>query len=314
MDHPWRYSLLIWAGWLAFCLFIQAGPRSVGHSLLTGVQGSTAALLLVTSRILPAPSRVAAASSSPDDQSPQQLQLQAENRELMRRVAELEEEVAQLRQAAPISLSERQSLLQVTGLPTRVIGQRGDQLNENLQLLISLGAEQGLHPSELVLAGSGILIDAGRDGGINSDQLLTSGRALFGRTREIGRRTSLVQPITDEQFRMAVRIVRRGRYGIVWGPQGVLVGTGSGCRLEEVSATEAVATGDEVFTDETVSPAGTPIYCGRVLAVDAAPGDMHWKITVAPLHTPRHLPGELLVLKSTLARAPSQNPAEPDRE
>lgn len=326
-SHHLRYPLLAWAGWLMVSLFLQAGPVTIRDQLQATAQTSTALLLdrlgslVQWSRADAEMTEQEAAlvrdllSIANDDSSISEKGLSAngaqrvlsgmlsENRELLRRVAELELENSQLQQTVPYSSSPRGQLVALQAVPARIIGRRGDVLSESLELLISLGKEQGLAPGELVLSGRGLLIDQGAAQGLSPDQLLTAGRALFGRTIRVGRQTSLVQPMTDIDFRMAVRIVRRSTLGVVQGPTGILTGTGSGCRLDEVAATEAVAAGDDVYTDRLVSPGAEPIYCGRILSARAEAGDNHWTIQMAPVHTPASLPAELSVLTVELAAA-----------
>jgi cell shape-determining protein MreC len=182
----------------------------------------------------------------------------------------------------------------------RVIGHLGDPLRGSSELLLSLGKQQGLVGRELVLGDSGLLIDQGADSGLNPDQLAVFGRGLLGRTTRVARWTSLVQPLTDENFRIGVRIIRRSPLGAVDGPRGILAGTGTGCRLDEVPATEAVAVGDEVYLDELVSAGTGPIYCGRIVRVDVAPTASHWSIDVAPFSRLDEMPAELQVLRMKL--------------
>lgn len=295
-----RLPLLAWGGWLFISLFLQSGPLQIRDRLQSAMQASSAFLLDQIASLFPSRSN---SSDHRPETSSSDSSLLAENRELLRRVAELREENLQLRQAVPYNSAPHAALVTLDVIPARIIGRRGDVLSDSLELLISLGKEQGLVPGELVLSGRGLLIDQGAEQGLTADQLLTSGRALFGRTIRVGKRTTLVQPMTDIDFRMAVRIVRRSSLGIVQGPGGILAGTGSGCRLEEVSATEAVAAGDEVYTDRLVSPAAEPIYCGRIVSAKVASSDSHWTIEMVPLHSPACLPAELSVLKTGLKNA-----------
>ena len=125
-----------------------------------------------------------------------------------------------------------------------------------------------------------------------------AGKALLGRTENVGRWTSRVQPVTDTAFRIGVRLVRPSPLGPVQGARGILSGQGNGCTLNDVPATEAVAVGDLVYTDSLVSPAGEPIYCGRVTAATVEPTASHWTIEVTPLHSPEKVPARVEVLRA----------------
>jgi len=293
-----RSAFLIWTGWLLLSLFLQAGPEIFRDLLQTGQQTLIAPVLELLATRMQFDSALIS-QSSPADTVRESLLL--ENREYVRMIAELRNENSQLRQSAPRQEEVPTEPLTVWNvIPARIIGQRGDRLSESLQLLVSLGTEQGMTPGELALSGPGLLIDQGAGQGISPDQLLTAGRALYGRIVRVGSQTSLVQPVTDPDFRMAVRIVRRSRLGPVQGPGGILAGTGSGCRLDEVSATEAVAAGDDVYTDRLVSPGTHPIYCGRIIDAQAEAGENHWTIHVAPVHTGTNFPAKLSILSAEL--------------
>jgi len=297
-ENRFRSPFLVWVGWLLLSLFLQAGPESIRGHLQAGLQSTSAGTLTAIHQLLYGDSSTAETSLK---QLNELEQLRMENRELARHVAELRSENELLLRSTPlVRTSTPEPLVQLDAVSARVIGLRGDELSESLQLLISIEKNRGMAAGELVLSGTGLLIDQGKLQGLKPDQLVTAGRSLFGRTLRVGERTALVQPITDPKFRMAVRLVRRSALGAVQGPQGILVGTGNGCRLDEVVATEAVAAGDEVFTDRLVSPGAEPIYCGRVISAEADAGDHHWTIQVAPLQTPAKLPARLAVLRTEL--------------
>jgi len=282
-------------------LFLQAGPESIRDHLQAGLQATSASTLIAIHRLLHRDSSMNSTAKRPSEQPVELEQLRRENRELARHVAELRSENELLLRSTPLMRTlTPEPLIQLDAVSARVIGLHGEALSESLQLLISIEKDQGIAAGELVLSGTGLLIDQGKSLGLKPDQLVTAGRSLFGRTLRVGERTALVQPITDPEFRVAVRLVRRSALGAVQGPQGILVGTGNGCRLDEVMATEAVAAGDEVFTDRLASPGSEPIYCGRVTSAEADAGDHHWTIQVAPLQTLAKLPARLDVLRTEL--------------
>ncbi|WP_437227923.1 rod shape-determining protein MreC [Planctomicrobium sp. SH661] len=301
METSIRIPILVWTGWLLVTLFLQAGPEKVQMQIQSGLQALAALGLESVHVVMKLGGTPDSRETRTGDASADRETLAAQNRMLAKLVADLQSENDQLRQAAPLTKTEDAvPLVDFHAIPTRILGQRGDQFSDSLQLLISLGSAQGIHSGELVLSGKGLVIDQGKKQGITPDQLVTAGRGLFGRTVRVGKETSLVQPVTDPAFRMGVRIVRRSAFGAVQGPQGILVGTGTGCRLTEVTATEAVAVGDEVYTDRLVSPGSEPVYCGRITRAEVQSGENHWSLEVAPLQAPGNFPRELFILRAEL--------------
>lgn len=293
-------SMLVWAGWLIVSLFLNAGPETARSRLTEWMHSAPASVLNLTYQLRHGSGTTSDSINS--QLSPEMERLQTENRALIQLVAQLREENKQLRQSTSLeSISDDSSpLVNLDLLPARILGQQGEPMSDGVELLVSLGRNQGIIPGKLALSGTGLLIDQGEKQNLHPDQLLTAGSALFGRVTKVGSQTSLVQPITHADFRMAIRIVRRSSLGPVQGPRGILVGTGNGCRLEEVLATEAVAVGDEVFTDRLTTPGGEPIYCGRVIYAEAPEGSHHWTIDVAPVHSPSSVPPRLSVLRGKL--------------
>src|SRR5690606_16885117 len=106
------------------------------------------------------------------------------------------------------------------------------------------------------------------------------------------------------------RIVRLTAQGPVEGPQGILKGTGGGCRLDEIPATEAVASGDLVYTAVLASPSGQSFYCGKVTQADADPAASHWTIEIAPACAPQDLPRHVTVLRTELNPRLMARPSE----
>lgn len=297
-------TMLVWAGWLLLSLFLNAGPESVRGRLTEWMHSAPASALNVTHQLRHGSETPNAPLNSSASQKLERLQ--AENRTLAQLVARLREENRQLQQSTSLPTTnedEAGPLVNFDLLPARILGQQGEAMSDGVELLVSLGRNQGLIPGKLALSGDGLLIDQGEHQHLAPDQLLTAGRALFGRVTKVGAQTSLVQPITHADFRMAIRIVRRSSLGPIQGPSGILVGTGTGCRLEEVIATEAVAVGDEIFTDHLATPGAEPIYCGRVMHAEAPEGSHHWTIEVAPVHLPTSFPSRVTVLRGKLNSA-----------
>ncbi|HWL07047.1 MAG TPA: rod shape-determining protein MreC [Planctomicrobium sp.] len=307
--HRSSYAVFIWAGCLVVAVLLNVGPRGLSEQIQNGLQG----MVGWTLSVLPAPvldSDVESADGN-GDRAKTLAVLQAENRELRRQVAELRLQQNEWERHQKLPFPSGDELVQTTSVVTRILGRKGDPVSSNLQLLIALGKSHGLHESELVLTGDGLLLDGGNEQQIHPDQLMTAGRSLLGRTTRVGKQTSLVQPLTDGSFRMAVRIYRRSPFGPVTGPAGILAGTGTECRIDDVSATEAVAIGDDVYTDPMASPVGVPIYCGRITQVDVAPTATHWTIELSPENPASRIPREVHVLKSSLNPARISQPELP---
>jgi len=292
--HP----VIVWCGWGLLALLMQLGPSGV---LLQMQQAAQAPL----GRVLATAAAWRGSLQGTSDPQPsaslvQKLEeLQAQNRTLQLQIAELRT-TQQKQSSTPDVPAPQQTLLKARPLPAQVLGRQGDQYSANLKLLISLGERQGLTPADLVLSGTGLLIDQGQLQGVNADQIVFSRQVLLGRTLRVGRQTALVQPVTDPEFRLAVRLVRHSRRGAIHGASGILVGQGTFCRLTEIAATEAVSAGDEVFTDPVVCPQGAWLYCGRVTRAEISATDAHWTIDVAPAAELDPLPLSVTVLTAAL--------------
>ncbi len=297
----WQHPLLVWGGWILFAIFVKFGPTFVESKLSSCIMDGAGQSL----RIVDQAQRWARASSGQGvaraeviaerDGSTELLQKQ--NRDLAAMIVMLQAENERLRSVPNIPVEDNeQSLRKTTAIQANVIGRRSGSQH----LLVSLGERHGLLNDELVLEGEGVLIDQGSYADLTRDQLVSLGRSLFGRTVEVGRWTSLVQPVTHPEFRTAVRLVRVSEFGTVTGAEGILKGTGTGCEMIEVVGTHPVAVGDLVYTDPHVSPTSIPIYCGRVTQVNIASNDSHWTIIVSPPHPVDSIPIELSVLKVEL--------------
>ncbi len=302
-------AAIAWGGWLVVVFVLNFGPPALfqsGQSFLQFIVGGALSLL---------PEPVFATEprpSMPSQESGKTIHLlDVENRELRRQIAELRAEKSRWESLQQLPMNSGEELLQATALTSRILGRKGDPFALNLKLLIALGKEQGLHESELVLAGEGLLIDTGAGQQLHADQLILVDRSLLGRISRVGKQTSLVQPLTDASFRMAVRLYRRSPLGAVQGPAGILTGAGAICRIDEIPATEAVAVGDDVYTDPVASPTGLPIYCGRITKVDVSSTAVHWSIEMTPQNLPSQIPNKVQVLKSSLNPVRGMNSTNP---
>ncbi len=288
------FPYVVWTIWIAVAALLHFGPNAL-PKLLESATIQTAGIGLNV---------VTAQKTSPPTSSVHQSeieQLRATQRVLVARVATLQNQLLQF-QSVPSNITNAdKNLVTAKMQPARVLGARHETHDSSLELLISLGKQQGLVGEELVLKGPGILIDQGEAAGVILDQLVSESRVLFGRIHKLGRWSSLVQPISDPDFRIAVRLVRSSALGPVWGATGILSGTGTGCEIREVSATEPVAIGDYVYTQPQLSTSSEMIYCGQVTHASIEPSDTHWKIQVSTVSHRDELPTELSVIQSHLS-------------
>ncbi len=149
--------------------------------------------------------------------------------------------------------------------------------------LLDSGRNNGLVEAALVLESSAALLDQGENAGLAPDLPVFAGRCVIGKLQHVGRWTSTWVPITDKRFRGRARLARVTSDGLIFGAEGVLVGTGKeACRLTFIKATEPVLEGDEVFALETPGGFETPLLYGTVTRADVGPSETHWQIDVRP--------------------------------
>lgn len=308
LGQRWQ-MLFIWSFWILLSCLLHYGPSGFMNRLDQSVStGAGVSLKMIdqliergTHNFLEEPSG-APVPTGLDELSDEKLQqLTKQNQDLQMLIAELERENRLLKSVPEFPEEVTLSPLRTaTPLVARTLGLRRNELTAELKLLIALGKQNGLSGNELVLEGEGVLLDQGTKSGLTSDQLVSYGRSLYGRTIAVGPSTTLVQPVSDPEFRTAVQLLRRSKFGTVIGARGILKGNGTDCDLIEVIGTEAVAVGDLVYTDRDVSPTAVPVYCGRVVEASIEPGAPHWTIRVEPVCSPETLPKELTVLRTEL--------------
>ena len=103
-------------------------------------------------------------------------------------------------------------------LPSRIIN-KGIQTNIN-SLTIDIGSSDGVKPNQAVLTPDGII----------------------GKTIQTGNNSSLVQSISDNNFRLSVRIMPSGAVGILrWYKNNI-------CKIYEVQKNVNISIGDRVIT------------------------------------------------------------------
>ncbi|MEZ6066169.1 MAG: rod shape-determining protein MreC [Planctomycetaceae bacterium] len=194
-------------------------------------------------------------------------------------------------------------------IPARVIDGSSRVGEKFKSKLINAGRAVGLSETDLVLDASDpvglagddarILIDRGADTALAIDSVVSHGHILVGRVQQIGQLTSQVQLVTDPEFRIAARVVRRTNSGPVFGAEGVFAGDGAfKGRLELVANTEPLGRGDLVYT--AVDVPGDPVWLciGQITSAELPPGEPHWRVEVRPLLPAS--PDRVTVLKTAI--------------
>lgn len=172
--------------------------------------------------------------------------------------------------------------------------------------VISLGDRDGIEQDALALEAppeephTVALIDQGKLDGMENGFPVLWQRVVLGRVLEPGPFTSRVQLVRDGGFRAAVRLARKTDQGLLWGPSGVLEGTGGAlCRLSHVRAQSPVEVGDLVLTAGNEAIVPEPLLYGRVVQCLLPPGGNTWEIWVRPASAGPRL-SKVLVLAAQL--------------
>jgi rod shape-determining protein MreC len=179
--------------------------------------------------------------------------------DLQRQVAELSVEAVRVEELEV----ENQSLRQAVGAPLPVAAVRipAKVVGRSEYLLVAEGEEMGIEPGGVVVDEVGMVV---------------------GLVVEVRSQVSLVNLLTDVSTRIAARL--RGTE-----TEGVMVGTGTGLRLEEVVQGEEVAEEMVVVTSgaEGIYPAG--LVLGRVKQVGGKPAAVYRQVEVEPLFSIHNL-------------------------
>lgn len=153
--------------------------------------------------------------------------------------------------------------------------------------LLNCGTSHGVVEASLVLDANAKLVDQGEDSGLAADLPVFAGSCVVGKLQHVGHWTSTWVPLTDKRFAGRARLARVTSSGLIFGADGVLVGTGKDvCRLTKIRATEPVSEGDEVFSLETPAGFETPLFYGTVTRAELAEGATTWEIEVRPALDP----------------------------
>lgn len=149
--------------------------------------------------------------------------------------------------------------------------------------LVDVGRSDGVQDESLLLVDETLLIDRGRLAGVDEEDWLLAGRAVWGRVVHVDEQTSIARRVTDSDYRDVVEIVHRADDQIVRGPRGVLEGRGETlCRIRLVPITAGVAVGDWVYSSTREVGLWAPLLYGRIERIEQPAGAVHWEIWMRP--------------------------------
>jgi len=203
-------------------------------------------------------------------------QLMIENARLRR---DLKRE--QMSSAAMTMIEPLNSLAQFEVVQAVVVSTSGmPQLLRDL--IVDAGKSAGITRSELVIDGTGAIVDRGTKDNIAAGDRVLTGAIVVGRIEKTAHWVSLVQPVTATGFKAQVVLLRQTAEGLHLGATGMLEGIGqSECLLTGIPHTEAVAIGDEVVSADVSGIRGPQLYFGRVTRADFLAGGQ-WDVRVQP--------------------------------
>ena len=121
--------------------------------------------------------------------------------------------------------------------------------NEKLRELLDFKRKTNLKiiPSRIINKGiqaniNSLTIDVGKLVGVRPNQAVLTPDGIIGKTIQTGKKSSLVQSISDNNFRLSVRIMPSGAVGILrWYKNNI-------CKIYEVQKNVNINIGDRVFT------------------------------------------------------------------
>ncbi len=167
------------------------------------------------------------------------------------------EEENQLLREKTLSLSlQIESMLNLHKENDQLLGMLDFKRQTKLFLKPARVVNKGVQPNLL-----SIVIDVGAEDGIKGNQPVLTPKGVIGKTIETGESASIVQLITDVNFRLSVRILPSGATGILrW------LGNGIG-QVREVQKNVEITIGNKVITSgfSDIYPAGLPV--GEVAGV-----------------------------------------------
>ncbi len=121
--------------------------------------------------------------------------------------------------------------------------------NKKLRELLNFKRNTALNilPSRIINKGiqaniNSITIDIGSSIGVKANQAVLTPDGIIGKTIQVGKNSSLVQSIADNNFRLSVRIMPSGAVGILrWYKDNI-------CKIYEVQKNVDIRIGDRVIT------------------------------------------------------------------
>ena len=121
--------------------------------------------------------------------------------------------------------------------------------NKNLRELLDFKRDTKLRivPSTIINKGiqaniNFLTIDVGLSNGVKPNQAVLTPDGIIGKTIQTGKKSSLVQSISDNNFRLSVRIMPSGAVGILrWQKNNI-------CKIYEVQKNVNINIGDRVIT------------------------------------------------------------------
>ena len=109
--------------------------------------------------------------------------------------------------------------------------------NTNLKIIPSRIINKGIQANI-----NSLTIDVGLTSGVNANQAVLTPDGIIGKTIQVGKNSSLVQSISDNNFRLSVRIMPSGAVGILrWYENNI-------CKIYEVQKNVDISIGDRVIT------------------------------------------------------------------
>jgi len=275
--------------WLAFCGVVLMAVLAQAAERLQMLAGLRVAMqdalspgrLIVAALTNPDSTSQEAKTALPEQQSTEshiQL-LEQQRRRLLIENAHLNNKLRLHRMAQAASVRYR-PLAEFDLISARVLSHSG-MPTALLPAMIDVGKAHGMTRSELVLDAKGILLDQGLQDGIATDRPVLTGSVVVGRIERTGRWVSQLVPISDPSFSAQVRLVHRSPHGTHLGEEGMLEGTGTGCRITGLPDTASVSVGDAVVSENIEGLVGPPLYYGTVAeATFQSAGE--WAVGVKP--------------------------------
>ncbi|RPH03418.1 MAG: rod shape-determining protein MreC [bacterium TMED46] len=169
---------------------------------------------------------------------------------LMKSLMFLEEENQLLREKT-LSLSlQVESMLNLQKENDELLGMLDFKRQTKLLIKPARVVNKGLHPNLL-----SIIIDGGKIDGIKKNQAVLTPKGIIGKTIETGEKASIVQLITDSNYRVSVRVLPSGATGILQ------ILKGNTAQIREVQKNVNISIGDKVVTSgfSDIYPAGLPV-------------------------------------------------------